>query len=77
MPSNLHDPKPRRPRSGAVREDGVSPTGARRAPADRLVDRPDKDASLETYEQQAPRETDDPRKGAEEGAANRTARDEP
>ena len=76
MTSQHDDPKSRRPRSGAVREDGVSPTGARRAPADRLVDKPGRDAPLETYEQQAARETDDPRK-AEDGAVNRTAKDEP
>ena len=77
MQATSDDPKPRRPRPGAVREDGVSPTGARRAPADRLVDRPGKDAPLETYEQPAPRETDEPRKDAEEGAVSSTARDEP
>ena len=76
MTSQPDDPKSRRPRSGAVREDGVSPTGARRAPGDRLVDKPGRDAPLETYEQQAARETDDPRK-AEDGAVNRTAKDEP
>jgi hypothetical protein len=79
MPADWDDPKPRPPRPGAVREDGVSPRGARRPPADRLVDRPGKagkEAPLETYEQPAARESDEPLKDVD-GTVDRTARDEP
>jgi hypothetical protein len=74
------EPKPRRPRSGDVREDGVSPTGSR-APVERQVERPtersSRDAPLETYEQPAARSTDDPRQARNEGNPRGTARDEP
>ena len=78
------EPKARRPRSGDVREDGISPTGSRRAPQQRQgdeVDRPagrsGRDAPLETYEQPAARSTDDPRQTRNDGDPRGTAQDEP
>ena len=56
--------------------DGVSPTGTRRVPGDGRAPPPSKDALLETYEQPAARETDDP--ASRTGRRGQpTARDEP
>ena len=75
------EPKARRPRSGDVREDGVSPTGARRPSVERRTERPtdrsSQDAPLETYEQPPARSTDDPRHGRTDTDPRGTARDEP
>jgi hypothetical protein len=70
---------PKRSRSSAVREDGVSPTGSRRAPTERTIDRPSKEAPLETYEQPAARQSDDPggRATREEDRPDRPAQNEP
>jgi hypothetical protein len=80
--------KSRKPRSDAVEEDGVSPTGARPAPRQRPASRPasKNEPALETYEQPATRGGGDDERSElsrrpdtveRPATGRRTARDEP